>query len=638
MSSELLYQIGIVTIFSAVIGLVIKIFKQPLLLAFIIAGFIIGPQYLNFISDNETIVTISELGITFMLFIVGLDFNIKNIKETSKAVLVSGIAHLVFIFGAGFLIFKLLGFESIESAYIGLILSLSSTLLVVKLLSDNNEVGTIHGRITIGILVFQDIIAILALSLLAETIEFDFVSIGTALAGGMILIGTAFLVGKLLLKPLFDYAAKYPELLFIFSIAVVFAFSFFAKSLGLSIAIGAFIAGIIIANMPYSYELIGKIKPLSNFFNALFFVGLGMQIIPSIGNMVVPLLIMLGICLILKPIVIMFANVFSGYDAKTSFISAFHLGQVSEFSLILAAQGLLVNHFSKEMFSLTIIVTVLSMIISSYAVKYREHVYHIFQRPLKFCERKVKKNEDENADGYLRAEIIINGYKNLDTELLDNFRNHKKNFIVVDNDPVVINNLKSNSVNCLFGDLGEPEIIEKVSLHTAEIIISTVSDINTNYFLIQKVREVNKKAVVIVTANSVKDSVSLYKIGADYVILPSLITEKYVAVLFEDFSKDLNSIITKKLNHLEELKKKQIEMNSVYQDMIKITEIDDIMKRFSKKTQSNEEVAETKEDKQIKDTITKDVKEIGNQEIVSEPKPEIPVIEVQIGNQAEKKN
>ncbi len=588
MSSALLYQIGIVIIFSAVIGLVIKFFKQPLLLAFIIAGFIIGPAGLNFISDNETIVTISELGITFMLFIVGLDFNIKNIKETSKAVLVSGIASLLIIFGVGFLVFRLLKFEIIESAYIGLILALSSTLLVVKLLSDNNEIDSLHGRIAIGILVFQDIVAILALSMLAEIETFSFISVGSAMAGGLILIGSSFLIGRLLLRPLFDYAAKYAELLFIFSIAVVFGFAFFSMSLGLSIAIGAFIAGVIIANMPYSYELISKIKPLSNFFNALFFVGLGMQIVPSFKDIVTPIGIMLGLTLILKPIIIMFANIFSGYDAKTSFNSAFYLGQVSEFSLIIAAQGLLLGHFSQGMFSLTIIVTVLSMVISSYGIKYRERIYKSFQRPLKFFEKKKRANEENektaDEDSYIRANIVINGYKNLDNDLLNNFKSHKKNFLVVDNDPVVINNLKANGVNCMFGDLGEPEILNKISLHAAEIVISTKSDINTNHFLVQKIRDVNKKAVIIVTANSVKDSVSLYKVGADYVILPSLITEKYVAVLFEDFSKDLNSIITKKLNHLEDLKKKQMEMSSAYQEMIKVTEIDEIMKRFNKKS------------------------------------------------------
>lgn len=582
--SSIIYDIGIVTIFSAIIGFFIKFFKQPILLAYIIAGFLIGPHFLNYINDQQTITTISELGITFLLFIVGLDFNIKKIKEASKAVFISGIIQVILVFLIGATLSKLLGFGHLESGYLGMILAFSSTLLVVKILSDKNEIDTLHGRIIIGILVLQDIIAILVLSLLSNIESLSLIPFISSLASGVILILSAFLIGKFALKPLFDFAARFPELLFISSIALAFGFSFFAYSLGLTMAIGSFIAGIIIANMPYSLELIGKIKPISNFFNALFFVGLGLQITPQFNHIALPIALMLGIGIVIKPLIILFSNLFIGYDAKTSFISALNLGQISEFSLILASQGLLLGHISNNIFSLTIIVTVASMTLSSYILKYEKRIYYKMQRPLKFFEKAIKNSEREETqkNAKLKADIVVNGYRNLSPSLLENFKHRMKSFIIIDNDPDIINNLKYNAINCLYGDIGETEVIQKIDLSSVSVVISTVQDIHSNLFLIKNARAVNKKAIIIVNASRVKDSLQLYESGADYVILPSLIAEKYVAVLFEDFSKDLNSIITRKLSHLEDLRKKQLELNKIHQEMVKITEIDTLMEKFSK--------------------------------------------------------
>ena len=590
----IIYDIGRVIILSAIIGFFIKFIKQPLLLAYILSGFLIGPHFLNYINEERTITTISELGITFLLFIVGLEFNIKKIKEASKAVFISGITQVVLVLAIGFFVSRWLGFSTLESMYFGMILSFSSTLLVVKLLSDKNEIDTLHGRIVIGILVLQDIIAILVLSLLSESEGFSALTIITSLTGGILLIASAYLAGKLVIKPLFDFAARFPELLFISSIAVVFVFSFFAVSLGLSIAIGAFIAGIIIANLPYSFELIGKIKPLSNFFNALFFIGLGMQIVPNFNEISLPIIVMLGIILFVKPLILLLSNLVIGYDAKTSFLSAVNLAQTSEFSLILAAQGLLLGHLSNNLFSLTIIITVISMVISSYILKYDKKIYYKMQRVLKFFEKVVRSNEEDKTSQKITADIIVNGYRNLDPVLLTNFASHKKGYVIIDNDPSIIKNLKLNGINCIYGDIGENEVIDKIALHSVELIISTLSDFHSNLFMIKKIRETNNKAIIIVTASRVKESLGLYENGADYVILPSLITEKYVAVLFEDFSRDLNSIITKKLAHLEELKRKQIELNKVHQEMIKITEIDFLMEKFSAK-----KVAELEPAKQL---------------------------------------
>ncbi len=556
----ILYDIGLIIIVATLIGFVIKFFKQPMIFAYMLAGLILGPHIMGKIVSQDTILGLSELGITFLLFIVGLEFNLKKLKEVSSVVFFGGSIQVAATMAVGISISLWLGFKSIEATYIGIIIALSSTLVVVKWLANKKEIDTLHGRIVIGILIIQDIVAIIALTFFSNINNFSFAGLGIAILKGIVLVLSAYILNRPLQK-IFAFASKFGELLFISSLSLCFVFAFIAQYLGFSISIGAFLAGIMIANLPYSLELIGKIKSIANFFTVLFFASLGLQLsIPSIAKIIVPVIIMLSTVLIIKPLVTIFAVKLFGYKSKTAFLSGISLAQTSEFSLIIAAFGVTQGHISQEIFAMTILLTVITIGASSYLIKYGNLIYYKIGKYISLNERMhaTKHEETEEDSGEkISSDIIIFGYEGVDHGLLERFKAMKKSITVVDLEPNVIRRLKSTNIRCIYGDPSEFEIINKLALENSEVIISTVHDVVSNLHLIRKTREVNKKAIIISAANRIKESLELYEAGADYVVLPHLLGENQVSVVVENFSKDINTLIASKLKHIEELKKKE---------------------------------------------------------------------------------
>ncbi|MBI2546434.1 cation:proton antiporter [Candidatus Woesearchaeota archaeon] len=591
MVEYILRDIGIIIVFAALAGIIIKYFKQPMILAYIFAGLAIGPFGLNFISSEETIISLSELGITFLLFVVGLELNINKLKEVGRVVLLAGSLQilLTFLFSIG--IVKVIGFTWIQSIYLAVVLAFSSTLLVVSLLAEKKEIDTLHGRIIVGILVLQDIMVIVALSLLSNLSNFSILYIPSYLGKGILLLATAYFMSRFLLNRLFDFTAKYQELLFVASLALCFVLTMVASYLGFSVSIGAFLAGVMIANLPYSLDLTSRIKSLAIFFNALFFVSLGIQIVPStIKTVFIPLLVLLGITFILKPLLIIFLVIWQGYDKKTAVYSGIGLGQISEFGLIVVAQGILLGHVDSSMLSLTILLIIVSMALSSYAIKYNLFIYHRYFENMKFLDRFFRPGHVLEA-GKSDAEVVVYGYENLDPALISRFKEAKKDVLVIDNNPNVIKSLKTQSMNCLYGDISQVDVLEKVNFEKVQIVISTIPDIFNSMVLIKKTREANRKAVVILTANKVKDSLDLYNEGADYVILPNYLGEKQVSLIVESVNKDLNSIVNSKLNHIEELRKKEYMQRKLYEQDTMMVEIDTFLKNITHKIGESSKVA-----------------------------------------------
>src|SRR3989338_3851344 len=285
---SMFFDIGFIVIISTLFAYIARLLKQPLILAYVLAGILLGP-YLGVITDLNSIKSLSEIGIAFLLFIVGLEIDIKKLKDVGHVATVGGMLQMVIVFALAFAVTILIGMKSTEALYFGLIIAFSSTMVVVKLLSDKREVDTLHGRIIIGILLLQDIIAILVMSFLGQSS-----GILISLIKGVAVFAVAFAAGKYVLPHMFRFAASSQELLFIASLGIAFLFSIVANYIGFSIAIGAFMAGIVLKS-PYNTEIVGKIKPLRDFFSVLFFVSLGMQLsIGSLNTILKPLLVFIA--------------------------------------------------------------------------------------------------------------------------------------------------------------------------------------------------------------------------------------------------------------------------------------------------------------------------------------------------------
>lgn len=556
--ADIFMDVGLIIILATVGAYILKFLRQPMIPAYIIVGVLIGPVF-GLVDDPEVIRTLSEIGIAFLLFIVGLELDLKKLRDIGNVASVGALVQMALLFGAGYVASLLLGFGNIPSIYLGLVLAFSSTMVVIKLLSDKYELDTLHGRIVIGILLMQDIIAIVALTVLKDLTGFAFTPfvLNVAQGAGMLII--AILLGKYIFPQVFKFAAKHTELLFLASLSVCFAFSVLFFQMGFSIAIGAFVAGITLANLPYNVEIIGRVKPLRDFFSVLFFTAIGAELVfVDFSSIALPLIIFTIFTVVLLPVITIIVVTLFGYKTRTSFLTGISLAQVSEFGLILVAQGVHYNHISQELFSLTIILAIITMTLTAYFIKYDDFLVNFFGpffKPLEKFSRTQKELSHIRQDkGH---ENILIGMDRIGYSILRKLRHLHKDVVVVDFNPDIIKKLISKHIPCIYGDIADPEIMEKLKVHHVKMVISTIPNHQESVFLIQQVRKHNKDATIIVTSYQVEDAMDLYETGADYVIIPHLLGGEHVSILLEDISDDLEKLISKKLQHIRELRHRQ---------------------------------------------------------------------------------
>jgi len=554
LNTNILFDIGIILIVSTFFAYMLKIIKQPLIPAYIIAGLLIGPHFLKLITNMEEIAILAELGIAFLLFMVGLEIDLKKLKDVGFISFVGGSIEILILFSIGFFIASVFGFIPLEAVYLGFVLAFSSTVVVVKLLSDRKELGTLHGRIILGALLLQDIVAILALSVLSNE-SMGLVVIFSSLVKGLGLFVLAWLISKFILPGLFKFSAKSQELLFLSAVTVCFFFALFAYSIGFSIVIGAFIAGLSLASLPYNFDIAGQIRPLRDFFATLFFVTLGMQLtFGGLSNILIPLIVLIIVILIFKPIIIMFFTSLFGYKKRTSFFTGLNMAQISEFSLILIAQGLLLGHVSQELFSLTVVAAIITMVTTSYFIQHGNKIYFGLDKKLGFLESLPTHREKlEYLSKDKPRDVVLFGCHRMGSIFLNHFKDLKKNIFVVDYDPEIIKQLIKERIDCMYGDILNEEVLNKINFKNVKIIISTIPDLEDSMFLLDYVKQINKEIIVITTANYMDDALDMYKNKADYVIIPKIISGESISRLLKDIIRSKKSVKKIKDSHVHHL-------------------------------------------------------------------------------------
>lgn len=553
---DIFFQLGVVFIIAAVAAFILRLIKQPQILAYVLVGILITPVF-QLITDTTIIQSMSMIGIAFLLFLVGLEMDLKSLKNVAFVSSLGGAIQIVILFVLGYLTALLLGFLSLEAAYIGLMLSFSSTMIVMKLLSDKRQLNTLHGRIVIGILLLEDIIAIFALSILTSINGFNLSLFGIAILKFLSLFAAAYLFSRFVFPSVFKFAAKRNELLLITSLAVCFIFSLAYQYLGFSIAIGAFIAGIALGNLEYSFEIIGRVKSLRDFFSLLFFVSLGMGLsLAVIKNMWKPLIVFIVIIIFIKPFITMVVCSLFRYTKKPAFLSAVSLAQMGEFSLIIGAQGLLLGHLSQDIFSLMVMVVLFSITLTSYFIKYDSLLYRISEKPLKIFD--VFTTEGlEYLPSEVKPRVVLCGHNRIGYSILKSFEKVKKKVLIVDYNPEIISKMVKEGYHCLYGDVTDSEIIDRMNLKHIKMLISTVPDIQESHLLIKKVKEVNKRAKIIVTASEIDEALKLYEWGAHYVIMPHFLGGEHVAKMIGKLQGKKIKMKEEKLKHIEHIQERK---------------------------------------------------------------------------------
>lgn len=559
----LFIYLAIILGLSAVLGYATKVFKLPLIVAYLIAGLILSLLRMFDGGVGEALRLFPEIGIAFVLFLVGMELDLGEIKQLGKPIVAASVVQITISTLAGYAISKLFGFGSAEALFLGIGLAFSSTIVVVKLLLDKKDLASLYGKLSLGILLIEDFVAIVVLMVL--TVGDSALSIGLqeampflALAGkGLLLWFASVFLSHYLLKPVFNAVSESAELLFLSALAWCFVFVAVSVSLGFSVVIGAFLAGVALANSPFHYEIQSKMKPLRDFFVALFFVYLGSQITFNDIPSVLPIIgVFTLFAIIVKPLIFMGILGMFGFKKHTIFQTSINLSQISEFSLIIMVFGLNLGLVSQTPLTIMALTGVISIVLSSIMISYSKVMYNTFGSLAHFFERfsLIRRNENRPDTKTLEKHVVIIGAHRLGGAILQFFAKRNVPVLIIDFNPRIVQYLAKERVHVLYGDVGDPEILDFLNLQEASLIISTAQDREDNMILLSEVKRKKLKVPVVTRASTIEDARLLYKAGADYVILPEIVAADFIQHILRvhwprnDFFKNRPEIELGKLN------------------------------------------------------------------------------------------
>lgn len=539
-------QLSLILLVVLAVAVLMRVFRQPLIIGYIISGILVGPLFLDILPKGEMLVLFAEFGIAFLLFLVGLHLSPKVIREVGKISLITSLGQVLFTSSIGYLICIWIGFSVIASIYISVALTFSSTIIIMKLLSDKDALEKLYGRISIGFLLVQDLVAIIILifvSSLASSSDFSYI-IFLIFGKGILVFVLLFFIGFYIFPKLESFFARSQEFLFLFAIVFGLGIASLFSFIGLGLEVGALLAGVVLSMSSFSIDVGSKLRPLRDFFIISFFISLGSgMLLSNISGMFIWVIVFSLFILIGNPLIVIALMGLFGYSKRTSFMAGLTVAQISEFSLILIGMGVKVGHIVPEMIgsslvhipSLVTLVGLITIAGSTYMIMYSDGLYNILSKPLSFFERKKIKEKEET---YSVRDYILLGENRVGFAVMEYLQKSKKDYLIVDFNPQRVKRLCSKGTNCLYGDVSSSSFLEEIDLEKAKMVISTVPEVGVNLMVVRKIRESNKNSIVIVSCSRISEVASLYHAGADYVLVPNVVAGENLASLLERFDLD----------------------------------------------------------------------------------------------------
>ncbi len=538
-------------------GIIAKIVRLPVLVGYLIAGVFIA--FSGFETNIDIINNLGHIGVALLLFIIGLEIRIKELYLIGKSIVVIALSQIIFTFILAYLLCLLMGFATIPSILLAIGLSYSSTVIVVKLLSEKKDLSSLYGKLTVGILLIQDLSAIIIMVMFPILMESGGLLLNTILTISKLLILSGFvvLVNKYLIPNLFSkYISGSQELMFIFSIAWALGLAALASDFfGLSMEIGGFLAGITLASLPEQMQIISKIRPLRDFFLTLFFLYLGSRLLIS-DNLLIILpnaLILSVFVIIVSPLIVIITMSVLGFRSRTTFNTAIAMAQISEFSLIVVSMGERVGKLSSDDVSLMVLVGIITFGLTSYTISKSDYIYHKVSGLLKTIERKKFIHEPAYNISKFTNHILLVGCDRAGNLLLKYFLKKRLNFLVVDFNPNVYKKLNNTDTPFIFGDISDDEVAQISGLVDAEILISTINNLEDNLLILEKIKNHRSNTFSIFTANEKYEALKLYKSGASYVVIPESVAGEYLRHLLVVFGKNSDRLISAGKLHQQRL-------------------------------------------------------------------------------------
>lgn len=529
--NQIVLEISAILLGSSILAYFAHLFRQPIILAYILSGVIIGPLGLSIIQDHDFVGSTAKVGIIFMLFLVGLEMNIMKLKTIGKTAVVVGVLQVLLTGLAGYAILTQFGFEYIETLYLGLALAFSSTILAIKLLSDSHDTKSLFGQITIGVLMVQDILIIIALLGLNSigSGDFDIMNMASILVQGLILALAAWYIANSVFKRALKHVARSAELVVLCSMGWLFAIVTVASLIGFSIEIGAFIAGVSLANLPYTFEINAKAKILRDFFIVIFFAALGAELtFASAGQVIWPIIIMTLFVLIANPLIVQFILKYQGVDRRTGFFSGLTVGNVSEFSMVMLAIGASMGHVGKPAMNMAMAVMVLTMAFSTYMITYKKNLYKFLSPIMGIFDPRV--TTFRNTTDAKKDHVVIIGYDEIGKNLIDHIHGYNDNLLVVEHNNEKVDGLVQRGIDCVYGDISNEELLDDLDLAHAQAVIVTIARHEDVIPLLQYVKELKKsqRPIIITHAHTAEVGLELMAHGADYVSLRPYLTSDHL--------------------------------------------------------------------------------------------------------------
>lgn len=532
MEFDIFTQIGLVVAVAAAISIVMHVLHQPLIMGYILTGIIVGPSLLGLIQGDEAhqaFETFADIGIALLLFIIGLGLNAKVIGSLGRVSLLASGAVLLTVGAAGHLTALFLGFDQTTAIIIGVALFFSSTIIILKALSDKHETGRLYGQIATGVILTDDVVATLAILVVAMLAQGQ-ADAATFSMLGLKAIGLGlglYVMGAKVVPYIGKMIASSSELLFLFSIAWGLSIAGLFGYAGFSHELGALFAGVSLAGLPYATEMAARLKPLRDFFIVLFFVTLGeLFTFDTFQQALVPALVFSAIVLFGKPLVLMSTLGGLGYTKFTSFKAAIHLSQISEFSIILVIFAATSGVADEGAVAIITLVALITIGVSTYMMQYDDKLYKKLADSLSIFERETLREKHRREDSF---PAILLGYHKGGHEFVEAFRDMKLRYLVVDDDPDIIEHLEHQGIRHEFGDMTDEEFLLEINAANAKLVVSTVESLSANIATLKFLRHHNPKVSFICHALSYEEAAELYEHGASYVSLPHYIGSERIS-------------------------------------------------------------------------------------------------------------
>lgn len=527
LAANVFAQIAALLVLCAALGVVASVLRQPLIVAFIVAGILAGPVGFGLVDPEGEIEILAQIGVAVLLFVVGLKLDVRMVRDVGPVALATGLGQVAFTSAAGWLIVLALGFDAVAALYVAVALTFSSTIIIVKLLSDKKEVDSLYGRIAIGFLIVQDIcvvLAMIALTAIGEPGETDLAAEGVrvVVAGLGLLVGL-YALSRFVLPALEHRLARSPELMVLFAIAWAVALAALSDALGFSEEVGAFLAGVSLASSAYRDVIGSRLANLRDFLLLFFFVSLGAQLdFGPLADLLGAALLLSGFVLVGNPLIVMAIMGLMGYRAGVSFRAGLTVAQISEFSLILAALGASLGQIDQQVVALITIVGLITITTSTYLIVNADWLFERLQPVLRLFERDMAvhdANTSADPDGP-RPDVVVIGAGRYGGELIERLQRRGWVPMAVDYDPVVLRHWEARDVAIRYADAGDVHLSDLVPLDAVHWVISTVRDADTNRTLLQILHNHGYRGMVALAADHPGEVDDLRASGATVVLRP----------------------------------------------------------------------------------------------------------------------